>query len=92
MGGSRERCRCVHLWIEDARWRFDNGDSAVVYHLGENTPFAVLEHAGNMEGQVLRVQLGSEGIGEGFALASRDGHAILLRCEVANDDRWVGGA
>lgn len=49
-----------------------------------------LEHGGEVEAEVLRVHLGGEGVGQALVLAGRDGDAIALGGQVAQDDGDLG--
>lgn len=79
----------IHLRIKDAGRRLDDADGLVVDLVGVERAGLVLNNGGNVEGKVLRVQLGREAVGQGLALASRDLYTVALGSKVADNGRWA---
>lgn len=78
--------------VEQREGRLDDRDRLVVHRLANHVALRIAEHGGDVEPQVLRVQLRREGVRQGLALAGGDLHAVALRGEVAHDDGRVGRA
>jgi hypothetical protein len=77
----------LHLRVEPAHVSLNNADSLVVDLAGVDLAGGGLEHGGEVQAQVLRVHLGCERVGESLVLAGRDGDAIALGGQVAQDGR-----
>ena len=77
----------LHLRVEPAHGSLDDADSLVVNLASVNLAGGGLEHSGKVQAKVLRVHLSRERVSEGLVLAGRDGDAIALGGQVAQDGR-----
>jgi hypothetical protein len=71
------RKRCLHLRVEEAGRSLNNRYSAVESRVGVQHSKVVLEDGGQVEGQILRVHVGSEAVGGSLLLAGRDQQVVL---------------
>jgi hypothetical protein len=82
----------LHLRVEPAHGSLDDTDSLVVDLASVDLAGGGLEHGGDVQAQVLRVHLSRERVGESLVLAGRDGDAIALGGQVAQNGRDLGRA
>lgn len=77
--------------IKYACIRFHNADSAIESLQGVELPFTVGEYSGQIQPQVLRVQLRREAVAHTVLLTSRDLHIVSRRGQISDNARafWV---
>ena len=78
--------------VEPAHGSLDDADRLVVDLAGVDLAGSALENGGEVQAEILRVHLSRERVGEGLVLAGRNGDAIALSGQVAQDSRDLGRA
>lgn len=77
--------RHLHLRVEEAGGRLHDADSLVVDRHRVEVVLAVLQNSHKLQAQILRVELGGEGVRDGLLGTRWDLDRVLLRGEVADD-------
>jgi hypothetical protein len=80
----------VHLGVEDAGRRLNDGDSLVVYRHGEESALVVLENGDEVQAHILGVHIGTEAIRDSLLCTGGDLNVELLCSQVAQN-LCIGG-